>query len=339
MYKVIAAAATAAACLAAGSATAQIPVERGKYLVESIMGCGNCHTPVGPNGPILDKALSGGPPIGEGNAFTAIPSNITPDPETGIGTWTDAEIKTAIRQGKRPPNAHKGGALIGPPMPFGQYRGIADADIDAIVAYLRTVPAVRNAVAKSTYNTPLPPAWGPPIDKPITAPPASGTVAYGAYLAGSPRPLRGMPHADRPGSPPAVRDAAGRGRHAVQRTVGAERRQEHHVRSRTGARQVDRRRARAGHPRRRRQGRPCAEAADGLRLLQQDFSRRHGRADRLVAQPAGEEDAIESDRRETVSADTKFTGVHVSRYAALTANFSSRQILSSIRSPSLRNLR
>ena len=64
-----------------------------------------------------------------------------------------------------------------------------------------------------------------------------------------------------------------------------------------------------------------------------------GRADRLVAQPAGEEDAVESDRREIVPADTKFTGVRVSRYAALTANFSFRQILSSIRSPSLRNPR
>jgi mono/diheme cytochrome c family protein len=184
MYKVIAVAATAAACLAAGSAIAQTEVERGKYLVESIMGCGNCHTPVGPNGPILDKALSGGPPIGEGNAFTAIPSNITPDPGTGIGKWTDAEIKTAIRQGRRPLNSQNGSTLIGPPMPFGQYRGIADADIDAVVSYLRTVPAVRNAVAKSTYNIPLPPAWGPPIDKPITAPPSSDEVAYGAYLAG-----------------------------------------------------------------------------------------------------------------------------------------------------------
>jgi mono/diheme cytochrome c family protein len=184
MYKVIAVAATAAACLAAGSAIAQTEVERGKYLVESIMGCGNCHTPVGPNGPILDKALSGGPPIGEGNAFTAIPSDITPDPGTGIGKWTDAEIKTAIRQGRRPLNSQNGSTLIGPPMPFGQYRGIADADIDAVVSYLRTVPAVRNAVAKSTYNIPLPPAWGPPIDKPITAPPSSDEVAYGAYLAG-----------------------------------------------------------------------------------------------------------------------------------------------------------
>jgi mono/diheme cytochrome c family protein len=184
MYKVIAVAATAAACLAAGSAIAQTEVERGKYLVESIMGCGNCHTPVGPNGPILDKALSGGPPIGEGNAFTAIPSNITPDPGTGIGKWTDAEIKTAIRQGRRPLNSQNGSTLIGPPMPFGQYRGIADADIDAVVAYLRTVPALKNAVAKSTYNIPLPPAWGPPIDKPVMASSASDKVAYGAYLAG-----------------------------------------------------------------------------------------------------------------------------------------------------------
>jgi mono/diheme cytochrome c family protein len=183
MRKVLAAA-TMAACLVTGSAIGQTQVERGKYLVESIMGCGNCHTPVGPNGPILDKALSGGPPIEEGKLFTALPSNITPDPETGIGRWTDAEIKTAIRQGRRPLNAHNGGTLIGPPMPFGQYRGIADADIDAVIAYLRTVPAVKNAVPKSTYNIPLPPAWGPPIDKPIAAPPASDKLAYGAYLAG-----------------------------------------------------------------------------------------------------------------------------------------------------------
>jgi mono/diheme cytochrome c family protein len=183
MRKVLAAA-TMAACLVTGSAIGQTRVERGKYLVESIMGCGNCHTPVGPNGPILDKALSGGPPIEEGKLFTALPSNITPDPETGIGRWTDAEIKTAIRQGRRPLNAHNGGTLIGPPMPFGQYRGIADADIDAVIAYLRTVPAVKNAVPKSTYNIPLPPAWGPPIDKPIAAPPASDKLAYGAYLAG-----------------------------------------------------------------------------------------------------------------------------------------------------------
>lgn len=180
MQKLVLAAAAVVA-LAAGSAgvRAETAMERGKYLVESIMGCGNCHTPQGPNGPVMDRALSGGPPIEEGKAFTAMPSNITPDPDTGIGKWTDAQIKTAVREGRRPD-----GTLIGPPMPFSQYRGIADSDLDAVVAYLRTVPPVKNAVPKSTYNIPLPPAWGPPIDKPVTAPPTRDKLAYGAYLAG-----------------------------------------------------------------------------------------------------------------------------------------------------------
>lgn len=158
---------------------AQTPVERGKYLVESIVGCGNCHTPQGPNGPVMSRALSGGPPMIEGKLFTAHPANITPDPETGIGKYSDAQLKVAIREGKRPD-----GSLIGPPMPFSQYRGLADADLDAIVAYLRTVPPVKNAVPKSVYNIPLPPAWGPPISQPIAAPPRTDKVAYGAYLAG-----------------------------------------------------------------------------------------------------------------------------------------------------------
>lgn len=158
---------------------AQTPVERGKYLVESIVGCGNCHTPQGPNGPVMSRALSGGPPVVEGKLFTAHPANITPDPETGIGKYSDAQLKVAIREGKRPD-----GSLIGPPMPFSQYRGLADADLDAIVAYLRTVPPVKNAVPKSVYNIPLPPAWGPPISQPIAAPPRTDKVAYGAYLAG-----------------------------------------------------------------------------------------------------------------------------------------------------------
>ncbi len=184
MHKVLIVAATLAMGLTAAGARAETVLERGRYLVETIMACGNCHTPQGPDGPVRDRALSGGPPIEDGKLFTARPSNITPDRETGIGAWTDAQIKVAIREGRRPPNSRNGGTLIGPPMPFGQYRGIADADLDAIVAYLRSVPAIRNAVAKSTYNIPLPPAWGPPIDKPVVAPPRGGTAAYGAYLAG-----------------------------------------------------------------------------------------------------------------------------------------------------------
>lgn len=153
-------------------------VERGRYLVEGIAGCGNCHTPQGPQGPVAGKALAGGLPFRE-KVFTAYSSNITPDPETGIGRWTDAQIATAIREGKRPD-----GSLIGPPMPFELYRGIADADLAAIVAYLRTVPAVKNAVKKSDYSgIPLPPAWGPPVGN-VAEPPRGDKLALGRYLAG-----------------------------------------------------------------------------------------------------------------------------------------------------------
>lgn len=160
-------------------AVAQPAFERGKYLVESIAGCGNCHTPQGPNGPLSGKTLAGGLEFAHPGFFTAYSTNITPDPETGIGKWTDAQLKVAIREGRRPD-----GTAIRPPMPFELYRGLADADLDAIVAYLRTVPAVKNVAPKSSYQIPLPPGYGPPIDKGIEAPPRSDKLAYGAYLAG-----------------------------------------------------------------------------------------------------------------------------------------------------------
>jgi mono/diheme cytochrome c family protein len=164
--------------LVAASASAETPVERGRYLVETIAGCGNCHTPKGPAGDLPGRHLSGGQVVVDAAPFTAISSNITPDRETGIGAWTDDQIFLAIREGRRPD-----GTLIGPPMPMGLYRGLADADVRAMIAYLRTVPPVRNVAAKSTYRTKLPPAYGPPVGV-IAAPDRSDLVAYGAYLAG-----------------------------------------------------------------------------------------------------------------------------------------------------------
>ena len=76
------------ALLAAGPATialAQTPVERGSYLVNTVMTCHNCHTPMGPNGPQFDKALSGGLRFNE-PPFDVTGSNLTPDPETGLSS-------------------------------------------------------------------------------------------------------------------------------------------------------------------------------------------------------------------------------------------------------------
>jgi len=157
---------------------AEPELERGRYLVETLAACGNCHTPKGPNGPLQDKKFAGGDIIKHAN-FTAVTPNITPDPQTGIGKWTDHQIFLAIREGKRPD-----GRLLGPAMPSRSYRHLADEDVRAMVAYLRSLPPIYNAISeKSHYDEPLPPNWGPPVGR-VEAPPKADTVAYGGYLAG-----------------------------------------------------------------------------------------------------------------------------------------------------------
>jgi mono/diheme cytochrome c family protein len=115
-------------------------LERGTYLMQSIVACGNCHTPKDKGQPITGMELAGGFVIEE-KPFTAINPNITPDKETGIGSWTDEEIKRAITQGVR-----KSGEPMLPPMAYAWYRHITPEDLDALVAYLRSLaplPAVR----------------------------------------------------------------------------------------------------------------------------------------------------------------------------------------------------
>jgi len=158
-------------------AAAETLYARGKYLVETIAACGNCHTPVGPKGPIMARAMSGGPPL-VSKEYKAFATNITPDKETGIGKWTDAQIVRAIREGVRPD-----GSIIRPPMPFELYRKLSDRDAKAIVAYLRRVKPVRARVPKSEYKFPLPKSYGPPVGK-VAEVPRANKVAYGAYLAG-----------------------------------------------------------------------------------------------------------------------------------------------------------
>ncbi len=152
-------------------------VDRGRYLVEGPGACGNCHTPSGPDGVDESLHLAGGLVMTE-RGFSAVTPNITPDPETGIGAWSDAEIARAIREGIRPD-----GSVIGPPMPFEVYPGLADEDLAAMVAYLRTVPAIRNETDPSDYPFDVPESWTAPVDG-VPMPPRDDPVAYGAYLAG-----------------------------------------------------------------------------------------------------------------------------------------------------------
>lgn len=168
----------AALGLTMAGAWAETPLERGTYLMNAIVACGNCHTPQDANGPIAGMDQAGGLQFDETPAFMAYSPNITPDVATGIGGWTDDELRTAIREGKRPD-----GSTIGPPMPFGFYRAMSDDDVNAIIAYLHTLDPVENDTPPSEYSFPLPPAYGPPVTT-VAAVDPSDTLAYGAYLAG-----------------------------------------------------------------------------------------------------------------------------------------------------------
>ncbi len=144
-------------------------VARGSYLVK-IMVCNDCHTPfkLGPKGPEPDmtRMLSGHPQdlvmppapkladgpwvwsgAGTNTAFAgpwgvSFTANLTPDPETGLGKWTEDTFIQAIRTGR-----HEGvGRPILPPMPYPFYSQATDEDLKAIFAFLQSIPPIQNRV-------------------------------------------------------------------------------------------------------------------------------------------------------------------------------------------------
>ena len=198
--------ATSAAAAGAQAAPAKSQLAHGEYLVRT-GGCHDCHTPwkVGDNGPEPDltKGLMGHPAdlvvkapaglkepwIGGASAtMTAwsgpwgrsYSANLTSDKETGIGAWTEKQFIDTIRTGKH----HGTGRSILPPMPILAFRNLADDDLAAIFAFLKTVPAIRNKVP-----APVPPS-GPAMPEPPlpsiqtvkTAPGHADPVARGKYL-------------------------------------------------------------------------------------------------------------------------------------------------------------
>lgn len=155
---------------------AETPAERGAYLVD-LMTCHNCHTPMGPNGPVLDRAFSGGPQVFDTPRFTVRGSNITPHPETGIGKWKDADIKKLLRKGIRP-----NGTPIAQ-MPTGFYEIMTDADLNALVAYVRAVKPVDNKVQAPVYKAAFQRQIPPGAGRPMPARDLQDKVKHGFYLS------------------------------------------------------------------------------------------------------------------------------------------------------------
>ena len=172
-----------ALAVASGAAAAETPVERGRYLVESILACGNCHSPRGSDGRVLaGKSLAGGitfdlPP------FLVTASNITRDRETGIGAWSAADIKRALIEGARPSVARQPGVPLAAIMPVSFYKALIPSDLDAVAAYLRSVPAVRNPLPEPIYRVPAGHQPYPDAEKRYTAAALRDPVTRGRYLA------------------------------------------------------------------------------------------------------------------------------------------------------------
>lgn len=174
-------------------------LEHGKYIA-AIAGCIDCHTPfkeefqdpaamtldqlklfsfnLGATQDLENKFLAGGRPFDLGPAGILLTRNLTPDEESGLGSWSDEQIKLAIKTG-----INNEGKLLFPVMPYHVYNTMADSDLDALIAYLRSIKAVSNSIPKSTISTEGFPV--PSYEAGIIAPDPSDKAARGAYLVNS----------------------------------------------------------------------------------------------------------------------------------------------------------
>jgi mono/diheme cytochrome c family protein len=158
---------------------------RGKYLVEGVGGCFDCHSqlpeqkPEAGVAPVFEKKGSGRIVINQGDLVIAAP-NLTPDPETGSGTWSDDQFARAIREGI----GHDGRTLF-PMMPYEDFRHLSDEDLASIIVYIRSLDPVHHELPKPKIPFPLSRLINnapQPVKEPVVHE-TSDRVAHGRYLA------------------------------------------------------------------------------------------------------------------------------------------------------------
>jgi mono/diheme cytochrome c family protein len=157
--------------------------ERGRYLAENVMACFDCHSEKNwnaPGAPPFEGKIGAGRDWGTEGLPWLVPSNLTPDRETGAGSWTDDQLARAIREGI----GHDGRALF-PVMPYMLYRELSDEDLASLIVYLRTLAPVRNPLPPTQVPFPLSrliqDAPQPLID-PVPSHDATDRIKHGEYL-------------------------------------------------------------------------------------------------------------------------------------------------------------
>jgi mono/diheme cytochrome c family protein len=164
-------------------------IERGNYLANHVAACIHCHSQRDfskYSGPVVPGTEGGGGLLFDHNLFDGIPGtlygrNITPDPETGIGTWTDEDILKAITQG-----INKKGDTLFPIMPYASFNRLAKEDLMSIIAYIKTLKPIKNKVPDRMLMIPVSLAYpGPALQPSVEGnkrPPESDQVKYGEYI-------------------------------------------------------------------------------------------------------------------------------------------------------------
>lgn len=161
------------------AAAVEDPVARGARIVFT-SGCVDCHTPGSFYGAMDTTRMLSGSELGwTGPWGTSFPRNLTPDSTTGIGTWTEDQIVTAVREGRRPD-----GTPLLPPMPWPVYSRMTDEDAHALAKYLKSLPPIVHEMPKvvppgktptrPALVFPAPPEWD---GRNLPPPPATGTTA------------------------------------------------------------------------------------------------------------------------------------------------------------------
>lgn len=161
-------------------------LQRGKYLFENLASCEDCHSQRDPSrfsGPVEPGTTGRGSvwPAELGLPGRVISPNITPDIETGIGSWTDGEILRAFREG-----VSKDGRALFPFMPYTHFRSMSDEDAYSVVAYMRRLQPIKSrmAVTKLDFPVSIFVRFAPqPVTAAVPAPNHANRLEYGKYVA------------------------------------------------------------------------------------------------------------------------------------------------------------
>ena len=158
-------------------------IERGRYIFNSAAACVDCHSEHDtnvPDHPVRADMRGAGEimPISDLPGRIVVP-NITPDQQTGAGSWSDDQLSRAIREGI----SHDGHALF-PLMPYEHYRTMSDEDLASVVVYMRSMPAIHHELPQTEIIFPvkyLIRSVPQPVTDPVSAPDPASRVQWGAY--------------------------------------------------------------------------------------------------------------------------------------------------------------